>query len=34
VAYRTDVNAESIVPCRMIPCSLYMRRLQPSVTGS
>jgi hypothetical protein len=32
VAYRADVNDESIVPCRMIPFSLYMRRLQPSVT--
>ena len=34
VAYRADVNDESIVPCRMIPFSLYMRHLQPSVTGS
>ena len=24
VAYRADVNDESIVPCRMIACSLYM----------
>jgi hypothetical protein len=26
VAYGADVNDESIVPCRMIPFSLYMRR--------